>query len=114
MATKKESDDRVIQHVPAHLEKDAKVFDPRHPAASAFAVAQPAAGVVSDDADKRGQNLAGGPTASEAEKEYADQGDVLKENYERDLKAANPAPPAAVTLQTDKAGHVTGAKASDK
>jgi hypothetical protein len=88
------SDDAPIQHTPAHLADDANTFDPKHPAASAFAVAQPGAGVVADDVDERGQNIAGGTPASEAAKEYADQKEVLAAQHVENLKAAHPAPPA--------------------
>lgn len=80
------ADERPVQHTPKHLEKDADVFDPRHPAASAFAVAQPAAGVVADDVEERGQNLRGGPKASDAESTYADQREVLARQHEESLR----------------------------
>lgn len=81
------ADDRPVQHTPKHL-TDEKVFDRRHPAASAFAVAQPAAGVVADDVEEKGQNLRGGPTATQAEGEYSDQKEVLAEQHDRNLRTA--------------------------
>jgi hypothetical protein len=67
-----------LQHTPVHLREDTpEVFDKRHPAASAFAPVQPGAGVVADDADEKGQNLAGGPTATEAEKQYSPDDEVV-------------------------------------
>jgi hypothetical protein len=80
------SDDRPVQHTPKHLDKDSEVFDPRHPAASAFAVAQPGAGVVADDVPERGQNLLGGTSAADASGEYADQKEVLAEQHARTLR----------------------------
>jgi hypothetical protein len=94
--------DQPIQHTPVHQRGD--VFDPRHPAASAFAVAQPGAGVVSDDAHEKGQNLAGGPPAAEAEQTYADQREVLVENYDRDLRAATGNGAPAGTSDDEKSG----------
>jgi hypothetical protein len=87
--------DKPVQHKPKHL--DGPVADPRHPAASAFAPLQPAAGVVADDADEKGQNLAGGPKASDAEKTYADQPEKLAErHYAARTPASTEAPvPAA-------------------
>lgn len=70
--------------------------DPLHPAASAFAPLQPAAGVVSDDADERGQNLAGGPTASEAEKQHKDQPEKLRAQFDESQRAGVTAAPTAV------------------
>lgn len=99
MASKKDTDDRVIQHTPVHLRGD--VFDERHPAASPFAVAQPAAGVVSDDADERGQNLQGGEKAEVARETWKDQKEVLKENYQRDLRAGNPEPVKQLKVDGD-------------
>jgi hypothetical protein len=84
------ADDAPIQHTPAHLAEDADTFDPRHPAASSFAVAQPGAGVVANDVDERGQNIAGGVKADDAAKEYADQRDVLAKQHVENLKAAHP------------------------
>src|SRR5829696_8230461 len=80
------ADERPIQHTPKHLQKDANVFDPRHPAASAFAPAQPGAGVVADDVEERGQNLLGAPTASQAQETYSDQRDVLAERHQQTLR----------------------------
>lgn len=80
------SDDRPVQHTPKHLEKESGVFDPRHPAASPFAVAQPAAGVVADDVEERGQNLRGGKAASEAASEYGDQREVLARQHAETLR----------------------------
>ena len=68
--------DKPKQHTPVHL-SDPNVTDRRHPAASSFAPVQPGAGVVSDDADEKGQNLAGGPKASEAEKQYNADDEVV-------------------------------------
>jgi hypothetical protein len=81
-----DKNERPVQHTPKHL-ADGAVFDPRHPAASSFAPMQPALGVVADDVDENGQNLAGGPKASEAQKANMDQREKLVENYERDLRA---------------------------
>lgn len=80
-----DKDDRPIQHTPKHLVDD-KVFDKRHPAASSFAPMQPALGVVADDVEEKGQNLRGGPTASEAHAANMDQAEKLEENYQRDLR----------------------------
>lgn len=96
--TKKE-DERVVQHTPVHLRGD--VFDERHPAASSFAPAQPAAGVVADDADERGQNLNGGEKAEAAEKTWKDQKEVLKANFEHDRQVAVPAPAAPAKVEGD-------------
>jgi hypothetical protein len=72
------ADDKPRQHTPAHLRDDTpEVFDKRHPAASSFAPVQPGAGVVTDDADEKGQNLAGGPTATEAQKQYNADDEVV-------------------------------------
>ena len=76
-----------VQHTPKHLEGE--VFDSRHPAASAFAPAQPAAGVVANDADDRGQNLAGTPKADDAEQQFSDQKEVLAKQHEANLVAAS-------------------------
>ena len=95
--------DKPVQHTPKHLEKDAAVFDSRHPAASSFAPLQPAAGVVADDADERGQNLRGGPKAEVAHKANLDQKDKLVENYTRDLTAAAGPAPAPAKVEGDKA-----------
>lgn len=106
MADKKnpENADVVIQHTPVHV-NDETVFDPRHPAASAFAPAQPAMGVVSDDADDKGQNLAGGPKASEANAALA--GEVV-DNLAADHKAtlaekAGVEPTVTVNVEGDTA-----------
>lgn len=80
--------DAPVQHTPKHLEGDG-VFDPRHPAASAFAVAQPAAGVVADDVEDRGQNLGGGPSASQAAGQYSDQREVLAKQHAETLRATS-------------------------
>lgn len=84
--------DKPVQHTPKHLEGE--VFDRRHPAASAFAPAQPAAGVVADDVEEKGQNLAGGETASSAERTFSDQKEKLAEQHAENLSAqvAAPAP----------------------
>lgn len=91
----KKGDQPPVQHTPKHLEGDSEVFDSRHPAASAFAPVQPGAGVVSDDADEKGQNLAGGEKASDAEKTYSDQKEVLAEQHNESLQAAVVAPAAS-------------------
>lgn len=80
------ADEKPVQHTPAHQADDAKLFDPRHPAASAFAVAQPGAGVVANDVEERGQNLQGGTKADDAEEEYSDQRDVLAEQHNKTLR----------------------------
>ena len=51
------------------------VHPPEHPdsPASTFAPFQPAAGVVADDAAEKGQNVAGGPAASDATDQYKDE-----------------------------------------
>lgn len=79
--------DKPVQHTPKHLDNDS-TFDSRHPAASAFAPAQPAAGVVADDVPEKGQNLAGGPVAEKAETTFSDQKDVLAEQHEANLRVA--------------------------
>jgi hypothetical protein len=89
--------DAPVQHTPKHQEGD--VFDPRHPAASPFAPLQPGAGVVADDADERGQNLAGGPPASKAAKTHAGQREALAKQHDASLRAGvatAPAPAAEV------------------
>lgn len=83
--------DKPVQHTPVHLRDG--VFDEKHPAASAFAPAQPGAGVVADDADEKGQNLAGGPKASDAESTFADQKEVLADQREEARQASVPAAP---------------------
>lgn len=95
------SDDVPVQHTPKHLEDD-NVFDRRHPAASAFAVAQPAAGVVADDVAEKGQNLRDGETATEANKTFSDQKEVLEKQHEESLKAAAPVV-APTKVEGDKA-----------
>jgi hypothetical protein len=100
-----------VQHTPKHLEGD--VFDPRHPAASSFAPLQPAAGVVADDADERGQNLRGGPKASDAHKDNLDQTDKLREQYEESLQVAAPTV-AAANVEGDKATPASGASKFSK
>lgn len=72
--------DKPTQHTPIHL-SDPTVTDKKHPAASSFAPVQPGAGVVADDADEKGQNLAGGPKASDAEKQY-NPGDAVIEAHQ--------------------------------
>lgn len=99
---KDDTDDRTIQHIPVHQQNADEMFDPRHPAASSFAVAQPAAGVVANDVEERGQNLAGGQKADDAEKTFSDQRDVLLENYKRDLRNANPASAEPPKVEGDK------------
>lgn len=70
--------DKPVQHTPVHLRPDTpEVFDSRHPAASAFAPVQPGAGVVAEDVEEKGQNLAGGPKASDAEKQYSATDEVV-------------------------------------
>lgn len=97
------SDDRPVQHTPVHLRGE--VFDERHPAASAFAPLQPAAGVVADDVEERGQNLRGGPTASDANKEHAGQKELLREQHAASLRAAAglTEPNAAAKVEGDQA-----------
>lgn len=104
MADKRNRDDDVvIQHTPKHLEDDT-VFDKRHPAASSFAPMQPAAGVVADDVEERGQNLGGGQTASEAHKANLDQVDKLEEQQREDLRLKSGVAPApAVEVKGDAA-----------
>lgn len=103
------TDQAPIQHKPKHLEGDAEVFDRRHPAASAFAPAQPAAGVVSDDAEERGQNLAGGEKASDANETWSDQKEVLEQQHEDNLRRAHDqATPGAMKLEGDKATPADG------
>ena len=92
-----------VQHTPKHLEEGADLVDPRHPAASAFAPVQPAAGVVSDDADAKGQNLAGGPTATAAEAEYSDQPVKLAEQHQESLQAAVGASAEPLKVEGDQA-----------
>jgi hypothetical protein len=84
-----------VQHTPAHV---GNVVDERHPAASAFAPLQPAAGVVADDVDERGQNLAKGPKASQAEKDHQDQPEKLAQAHADTLRttATTSAPTANV------------------
>jgi hypothetical protein len=105
MADKKKGDDVVVQHTPAHLAEDANVFDPRHPAASAFAPMQPALGVVADDADEKGQNLAGGPKASDANADNQDQADKLAQQHKDTLveKSGVADGGAPMTIEGDKA-----------
>jgi hypothetical protein len=93
------TDSKPVQHVPVHL-RDGGPADKRHPAASSFAPLQPAAGVVADDVEEKGQNLRGGPTASEAEKTYADVPErLVTEHYEK-LRAPAVEP---VDVEGDKA-----------
>lgn len=94
-------DNRPVQHTPVHL-KSGEVFDQRHPAASSFAPLQPAAGVVADDVQERGQNLRGGPTASQAHKDNLDQTEKLVEQHTESLRAASTTAPA-VNVEGDKA-----------
>jgi hypothetical protein len=106
------SDDKTppAQHTPVHLRGD--VFDPKHPAASAFATEQPGAGVVADDADELGQNDAGGEKASDAESTYADQKEVLEQRHEDALQAAVAPAPEVKAEQADTKD--TKAAADDK
>ena len=96
--------------------------DERSPA-SPFAPLQPAAGVVADDADEKGQNLAGGPKAAEAgnlgrdvveEREKAYSGEFTGERNDPAMAEANslsdPDAPAAVV----KDGVAKAGKAPDK
>jgi hypothetical protein len=104
------SDEQVIvQHTPVHQREG--VFDPRHPAATPFAVAQPAAGVVSDTADAKGQNLAGGPTETEAAQTFSDQREVLAENYQRDLRIGAGLENGSAEPNENTAGEVTDSEA---
>ena len=110
--------DAPIQHTPKHLVDD-EVFDKRHPAASSFAPLQPAAGVVADDVEEKGQNLRGGPTASEAHRANFDQREKLVENYERDLREKSGVGDVDVSSATvedgvAKAAPSTGAASDDK
>jgi hypothetical protein len=105
-----DKNERPVQHTPKHL-ADGAVFDPRHPAASSFAPMQPALGVVADDVDENGQNLAGGPKASEAQKANMDQREKLVENYERDLRAKAGVDAPADTPVVDGAAKAAPAKA---
>ena len=73
-----ESKSKPVQHTPVHQREDANLADSRHPAASSFAPVQPGAGVVADDAEEKGQNLAGGPKASDAEKKFSPDDEVVK------------------------------------
>lgn len=111
--TRKKAEGKPVQHTPVHLREGADVFDPRHPAASAFAPVQPAAGVVADDVEEQGQNLAGGPTASEAEGTYADQKEVLKQRHEDQLKVGAGVTPDGPSLKVD-GGAAKPAAAGDK
>lgn len=95
--------DATVQHTPVHLRDDAEVFDRRHPAASAFAPLQPAAGVVADDVEERGQNLRGGEKASEAEKTYSDTGEKLEEQHQESLRAAVAPVPTPAKVEGDSA-----------
>lgn len=79
-------DKRPVQHTPKHLEEGR---DKRHPAASAFAPLQPAAGVVADDVPPE-QNPAGGPKASEAEAALA--GAESAATMDAEVEAATPTP----------------------
>lgn len=92
--------DKPVQHTPKHLES--KDVDSRHPAASNFAPLQPAAGVVADDVEERGQNLNGGPKASAAHKQHSDQPQKLARQHEGDLRDATAAP-APAKVEGDKA-----------
>ena len=98
-----------VQHTPKHLE-DGEVFDPRHPAASSFAPLQPAAGVVADDVEERGQNLAGGQKASAAHAANFDQREKLQEQYTESLEVTSTTGPPA-NVEGDKA---TPAKSGTK
>jgi hypothetical protein len=94
--------DKPVQHTPKHLEQTkVVVVDARHPAASAFAPLQPAADVVADDVEERGQNLRGGPKASAAQKTYKDQPQKLVEQREASPRTA--APVAAGEVEGDTA-----------
>lgn len=106
------ADEKPVQHTPKHVEGG--VFDARHPAASAFAPAQPGAGVVSDDAADKGQNLAGGPTASEASETFSDQKDVLAEQHQENLKVAAGVDAAEPVKVDEKAGTAKPADKSEK
>src|SRR5215207_2892142 len=91
-----------VQHTPKHLEGD--VIDKRHPAASAFAPLQPAAGVVANDVVERGQNLAGGQKADDAEAANKDQPEKLAAQYEESLRVgAGVSTAAAANVEGDKA-----------
>lgn len=107
-----------VQHAPKHL--DGPLVDPKHPAASAFAPVQPAAGVVADDVVEKGQNQAGGTPAAEAEVEYSDQPVKLAEQHQESLEAAVVASAEPVKVEGDKVeassdkGKASSEKSSDK
>jgi hypothetical protein len=84
------ADQKPAQHIPVHQREDAGVFDPKHPAASVFAPAQPGAGVVADDVEELGQNLAGGEPASKANETWKDQKEVLRQQHYEKLQAGAP------------------------
>lgn len=100
-----------VQHTPVH--QRGEVFDPRHPAASSFAPLQPAAGVVADDVEEKGQNLRGGPTASEAQVANLDQREKLVEQHRAALEATVTTPPV-VKVEGDTATPVTKSTKSNK
>ena len=89
--------EKPVQHKPKHLEGE--VADPRHPAASSFAPLQPAAGVVADDVEEKGQNLRGGETASDAEKRYKDVPSKLVDEHYENLRVDVP---ESQSVDTDK------------
>jgi hypothetical protein len=103
-----------VQHTPKHLEEGAALVDPKHPAASAFAPLQPAAGVVADDVPEKGQNLAGGPVAADAEVTYSDQPVKLAEQHQANLQAAVGAAAEPMKVEGDTAKPAGGAAKSDK
>lgn len=96
-------DNKPVQHTPKHLQEGSEVFDSRHPAASAFAPAQPGAGVVANDVEERGQNLAGGQKADDAESAFSDQKEVLAEQHQVNLQTAAGVSPDPVNIDGDKA-----------
>lgn len=102
-------DNRPVQHTPKHLQGDNDVFDRRHPAASAFAPAQPGAGVVADDVEEAGQNLAGGEKASDAEGTFSDQKEVLEKQHEDSLRKAV-VEPVRVDVEGDHTKKATATK----
>lgn len=94
--------DAPVQHTPKHLEGDG-AFDPRHPAASAFAPLQPAAGVVADDVEERDQNLAKGQPAAAANRANKDQREKLAAQHAEALRAGATTEEPRTDVEGDKA-----------
>jgi len=111
------ADDKPTQHTPVHL-TDPLVTDRRHPAASSFAPVQPGAGVVADDVEEKGQNLTGQITASQAEKKYnADDEVVLAHQGHADpasTEAGGEPKPVAGQSASEGAEKVAAAKPAAK